>query len=53
MLLDEGYYLAQIILFVDGEPTELIRQFVVGKTADELIWAKPSQSTVRKEGSQT
>ena len=42
LLLGEGYYYAQIIIFVDGEPKEIARQFVIGKKADDLMWAKPS-----------
>jgi hypothetical protein len=42
LYLDEGYYIVQIIIFVDGQPKEIIRQFVVGKNADDLIWAKAS-----------
>ena len=53
LLLDEGYYYAQIIIFVDGEPKEFSRQFVIGKNADDLIWAHPPQSTSRNEGSQS
>lgn len=52
LLLREGYYYAQIILIMDGEPTEILRQFVVGKNADDLIWAKPPKSVPRNEGSQ-
>ena len=52
LLLGEGYYYAQIVIFVDGEHNEISRQFVVGKNADDLIWANPPQSTSRKEGSQ-
>ena len=38
LLLSEGYYYTQIIILVDGEPNEISHQFVVGKSADELIW---------------
>ena len=38
-VLDAGHYLAEIILLVDGEPAHISRSFVVGKTADDLIWA--------------
>jgi hypothetical protein len=48
LLLGEGYYHTQIIIFVDGEPKEISRQFVIGKKADDLIWANPPQSTSRK-----
>jgi hypothetical protein len=40
LFLNEGYYYAQLLILVDGEPNEVSRQFVVGKTADELIWTK-------------
>ncbi|MBA7589836.1 hypothetical protein ES708_31928 [subsurface metagenome] len=40
LLLEDGYYYVQIIIFVDGEPKEISRQFVVGKNADDLIWVK-------------
>lgn len=43
LLLGEGYYLIQIIILVDGEPKELSRQFVVGGSADDLTWVKPSK----------
>ncbi|MFC1982444.1 hypothetical protein ACFLV5_01450 [Chloroflexota bacterium] len=39
LLLDEGCYLAKIIVFVDGDPKTITRQFVVGQNADALIWA--------------
>ena len=42
LLLGEGYYWIQIIIFIDGDPKEISRQFVVGKNADDLIWAKPN-----------
>ena len=44
LLLSEGYYYAQIIILVDGEPNEISGQFVVGKNADDLIWTIPPQS---------
>ncbi len=44
LLLSEGYYYAQIIILVDGEPNEISRQFVVGKNADDLMWTNPPQS---------
>ncbi|MBA7569777.1 hypothetical protein ES708_11518 [subsurface metagenome] len=40
--LDEGCYRADIIIFVDGDPKTISRQFVVGKNADDLIWANPN-----------
>ena len=40
--LDEGCYRADIIIFVDGDPKTIPRQFVVGKNADSLIWANPN-----------
>jgi len=42
LLLGEGYYYAQIIICVDGEPNEISRKFVVGKDADGLIWSNQS-----------
>ena len=42
LLLDEGYYRADIIIFVDGDPKTISRQFVVGQNADDLIWASPN-----------
>ncbi len=39
LLLGEGCYRAVILIFVDGDPTTISRQFVVGKNADDLIWA--------------
>ena len=42
LLLGEGYYWIQIIIFVDGGSKEISRQFVVGKNADDLIWTKPN-----------
>ncbi len=42
LLLDEGYYRADISIFVDGDPKNISRQFVVGKNADDLIWANPN-----------
>ena len=41
LLLSDGYYYAQVIIFVDGEPNEISRQFVVGKNADDLVWVGP------------
>lgn len=38
LALNAGDYFAQIIICVDGEPNEISRQFIVGKSADELIW---------------
>ena len=40
--LGEGYYRADIIIIVDGDPRIISRQFVVGKDADDLIWASPN-----------
>ena len=42
LLLDEGCYRADIIIFVDGDPKTISRQFVVGQNADDLIWASPN-----------
>lgn len=41
LLLRKGYYTVQILIFIDGEPVEESRQFVVGEKADDLIWTKP------------
>lgn len=38
-VLNAGHYLAEIILLVDGAPSRISRSFVVGKTADDLMWA--------------
>lgn len=40
LTLGEGYYLALIILLMDGEPTKICQPFVVGKNADDLMWGK-------------
>lgn len=40
--IDAGYYQADIILFVDGDPQHISRRFVVGGKADDLIWANLS-----------
>ena len=37
--LAPGLYVAHIILLVDGEPTQVQRQFTVGDKADDLSWA--------------
>ena len=47
--LGEGLYQIQLILGIDGEPRLYTRQFIVGKTADDLTWVLP---TPRNEGSQ-
>ncbi len=40
--LQEGYYHAEILLLVDGEPQNFTRRFVVGKNSDDLAWAPHS-----------
>lgn len=51
--LGEGCYRADIIIIVDGDPRIISRQFVVGKEADDLIWASKNSPTPDKEGSQS
>jgi hypothetical protein len=41
LLIPPGYYQVVIAFMVDGEPIKVIRQFKVGKKADDLVWAKP------------
>jgi hypothetical protein len=41
LLLGGGRYRADLIIFVDGDPQMLSRQFVVGEKGDDLIWIKP------------
>jgi len=48
--LSASIYQIEAIFIVDGEPQKEFRRFVVGNTADDLIWVKP---TPRKKGSQT
>ncbi len=38
--LDSGRYIVDISLIVDGDPTIVSRQFVVGQKADDLSWIK-------------
>jgi len=51
--LDEGCYRADIIIIVDGYPKIVSRQFVVGKNADDLIWASKNSPIPDKECPQT
>lgn len=37
--LEPGYYLANIVLLVDGEPQHFQHRFVVGRSADDLNWS--------------
>lgn len=39
LVLEPGYYLANITLIVDGDPEHIQRRFVVGQSADDLIWS--------------
>jgi len=43
LLLSAGGYVAQIIICVDGEPKEISRQFIVGKSAEELLWVNTGE----------
>jgi len=38
--LSAGQYRMAIIYLVDGEPENEIREFIVGKNADDLVWIK-------------
>lgn len=49
--LGAGCYRADIIIIVDGDPRIISRQFVVGKEADDLIWATKNSPTPGKKGS--
>ena len=46
--LSAGVYRIEAIFFVDGEPQKEFRRFIIGNTADDLIWMKP---TPRKKDS--
>lgn len=39
LVIEPGYYLAHILLLVDGEPKHIQRRFVVGQSADDLNWS--------------
>lgn len=39
--LPSGKYLIEVLLIPDGKPRKEIMQFIVGKTADELMWVVP------------
>ena len=39
LILEPGYYLASIALIVDGESEDIQRRFVVGQSADDLVWS--------------
>ncbi len=51
--LSAGIYRLEVIFVVDGDPQTKFREFIVGNTADDLVWVKPHQSASHKEGSQT
>lgn len=40
--LDAGQYKVNISLIVDGDPTLVSHQFVIGQKADDLSWIKPN-----------
>ncbi len=40
--LSAGIYRVEVIIAVDGEPQTEFRKFVVGDTADDLVWVKPN-----------
>jgi len=50
--LSNGLYKATIIFSVEGENKYVTGEFVVGDKRDELVWAKPVQSTPCKVRSQ-
>lgn len=39
LILEPGYYLASIALIVDGDPEHIQQRFVVGQSADDLVWS--------------
>ena len=45
-----GVYRIEVIFVVDGDPQKEFRQFVVGNTADDLVWVVPSQLKTGKKG---
>ncbi len=51
--LSAGSYRIDVILVPDGNPRNEFMHFIVGNTADELVWVRPNLSTRRKGGSQT
>jgi hypothetical protein len=40
LLLESGYYIMQILLFIDGIPMEINNNFIIGIKADDLAWVK-------------
>lgn len=40
--LSSGVYQIEAIFVVDGEPQKEFRRFIVGNTADDLVWVKPN-----------
>lgn len=50
--LSAGNYRVDVLLVPDGNPRKEFMHFIVGNTADELAWVRPSPSTQRKGGSQ-
>ncbi len=51
-LLSVGNYRVDVLLIPDGKPRKEYMHFIVGNTADELMWVLPNQSKGHKEGSQ-
>lgn len=39
LVIPPGYYLAEIVLQIDGHPIRMPRRFIVGATGDDLRWA--------------
>lgn len=39
--LAAGYYLAKVVVMVDGEPKNYERRFKVGANPDDLVWTTP------------
>ena len=50
--LSAGIYRLEVIIVVDGDAQHKFREFIIGNTADDLVWVKPHQSASHKEGSQ-
>lgn len=51
--LSAGIYRLEVIIVVDGDAQNKFREFIIGNTADDLVWVKPHQSASHKEGSQS
>jgi len=45
----KGIYEILVIIAVDGEPENYIRQFIVGDIADDLTWVKPTPHKKRSQ----